>query len=866
MNGPPIIKEGATQPESARRQAARAFIASADWKVLSVRSGKYDPAENKEAPVLAVWFAKGVHKPLLRDVLELLGRETELTNPVVDSVVQPGKWFHRYAEYRRDGGAGERGDISYTVYRTVGGGADGFATVVENGCATTTTADYRWDQAEIIPAPAREQGFSRQIGGVGKDPVTKLFNYVLTTVEQHTFHDTKKLVSDTKFAKTYSESWSGLRGTKDAPVDDEGTAVNVPNPGSQADGTLIQTNWSHDDRFCTWSVRVITAEAKTGVVSAETCGKDLYTHGHGVSTSAEAAKLGHAPDAVGGLTVKHSSRLREDGKWDNTVDDTRELPVPGAEVSTSVDLYTENASVTGRHLAEEPPEASVEAGVITQVSVSKTPGDRRNIQVSTRTEKNVPGAVVSKSSNLFEDTVESQEKSAAEDPEEPVFGDGVVQRVTTTKTPGDLRDISRAESREKQVDGASVTEEEDLFRARKSHTDRNSAAAAPEPSYGGGVGIGVYVDKTPGGRANIRVNREEEKFVEDASVSDETTIFMKSESTTHQASPNEPPASSAGSGVLVSVQAAKTPLGRKNISIVTRTEQPVEGSGVGDAGDIFKTERNVTNDNVADPGVPDFNPEPNVLVSRTRAKTPGDLRKVSDNTTTFNPVSSSVEAKSGSMQENSISVTDVNQLVVPGEPTGFTGPGNPIISRTTRKTPAGAYDVEVTTDTPGPFLSHVVSSPIPGTDAYEHVVSFINATGADLAGIVASYPMHHISPGYSWNKFALMTGSIKFTPWIGRGGGAEDYIDETNIEEVDVTTLSQGGVWYKRTRTVTFSLKRDQGVSSGLSIYSGALTGSSFQNLGGNWYAFKKVTRIVIKHEEIFDITDSGGVITEATS
>jgi hypothetical protein len=72
--------------------------------------------------------------------------------------------------------------------------------------------------------------------------------------------------------------------------------------------------------------------------------------------------------------------------------------------------------------------------------------------------------------------------------------------------------------------------------------------------------------------------------------------------------------------------------------------------------------------------------------------------------------------------------------------------------------------------------------------------------------------------------------------------------------QVDIVTI--GGVPYIRVTRSTFSIKRDEGVSSGLSAYSGALNGSTFRSLGKDWYFYKKVTNIKINHTAISDITD----------
>ena len=856
MHNFPVSKEGATLPESQRRKSAQAFIASADWKVLSVRAGKYDPTDEEPAPVTAVWFAKGLHKNLIRDVLEILGEQTEVRNPVVDKVVMPGTWYHRFAEYRRDGGAGERGDVSYTVYRTMGGGADGFTKITQNGCTTTTSIQFKWDQPEVENAPDKEQGFDRQIGGVNQDPVTKLFNYYISTVEEHTFHNTSVLTAEDRFSRTYTESWTGLRGTKANPTDDEGNAVSVPSPTGQTAGTTVRAEWSHNDRFCTWAVRVTRAVAKEDVVAAEACSVDQFQHSDSVTTAGQADKLGHAPEPDDGLVTKHSSRLREDGLYDNTVEQDQELAVTEAESASSVDLYKQESSTTARQVATDAPSASAENGVITQVSVSKTRGKRRNINVRVVTENNVPDASVSKSSSIFEDTVEAQEKSAATDPADPVSGDGQTQQVSYSKTPGKLRDISIQTRTEKEVEDASVSSEVDLFYEKHSTLKPNSSGSLPAASSASGTGVSVTAEKTPGGRRNVRVVTEVEKYVPNASVSRQATIFEVDSSVTHRHSSAGAPSASAGNGIIISAQEAKTPHGRRNVTISTKEEKPVTDASVSESGDIFHDSVEQSDANVTDPGPPVTNPSQNVLNTRDRAKTPGGMRRVSNRRVTFKPVTDASVQLSGSWRETSEARSSVNQLTLPSVTTGFTAPGAPIISLQYKKTPANAYDYTKATDTPGPFRYYVVNSLIPGTGLYEYVVTFVNASNTDMATMLALYPGYHIIPSYGWNKFALMEGTIKFTPWLGYGSNPNDFLDETDKEESEVETVTLDGITYKRVTTYTYDLKRDEGVSTGLSAYSGALNRSFFNMLGNDWYFYKKVTDIVITHEEVEDIAE----------
>ena len=119
-----------------------------------------------------------------------------------------------------------------------------------------------------------------------------------------------------------------------------------------------------------------------------------------------------------------------------------------------------------------------------------------------------------------------------------------------------------------------------------------------------------------------------------------------------------------------------------------------------------------------------------------------------------------------------------------------------------------------------------------------------------MNSIVTRYPDHRPVPGYQWNRFGLMQGSIHFVPYINPGGpeGVSEYRLK-GLQEDDITlVMLNDGKWYYRRTTMYYDLVRGQGVRNGRQRYNGALTGSHFHVMSASWFDYKKVTSIKITH------------------
>lgn len=525
----------------ARTQEARSFLKAAQWRVLTMRSTSADKDTEGAVPRFRMRvYAKGCPVHALREVHLLLNADNPLTDPVVDGVVQPGKWWHRGAGWSKDEGAGERGTGTCTLVRDLYDGEIADTQYLEDGCGSRTKVIFYFDTPSVISladiAESGTQGFSVRLGGVSLDRETGLYSYYVTVTESKTLILDEHKVAEDAFRTRYDADYLGLRGTVASPKDSDGDAVAVPEPGVLAAGTLITTQWSRNREDCTLNAQVGKEVAIPVPEAAVSRAKTLYSESESVSAAAASAKLGDAPAPADGVTKRHVSRLRPDEMWDTEVSWDQELPVASASVRKSATVFGKAQTVVDRHQDTLPPEPSAGSGIRVETFTERTPGALRNNTVSTETELPYEEAQVSEKRTLF-------------------------SRVLTK--------IAKSVSR---------------------------GAAAPAAS--GGTGISSSASVTPGGRNDLTEVTEEELPVPNARVSRSATVFQTEETVTHVHSAGSAPAASAGGGVIVSADESLNPLGSKNIGVSTRTELPVEGSQVQESMTVFGREVSTTSHNV----------------------------------------------------------------------------------------------------------------------------------------------------------------------------------------------------------------------------------------------------------------------------
>lgn len=854
----------------ARRKMADRWLATVQWSLLSMRGGRAVAAQDDVSRVTLRVFAKGCPSRCYREVLQILGERASETDFLVEQTVQPGDWYHKSAWWMKDSQSQKTGDSTVTLFRELSDGPVTETNVVDDGCGSRTEIRYVWDAAVVEPLSGithyGDQGFSVKVGGMTRDPDTGLYSYYVAVTERKTKYISADgvtpagaglLSGEDAFSTSYDASWLGLRGAPGAYEDSSGAGVSIWDPAVQALGETLSVQVSRNLEDCSYDARGSRRAAKPNVVSAEGCGKTIFAEQDSENTSGAPVKLGHTPEPVGGVSWQYQSKLRADRLWDVSKDKTVERPVAEAQSSRDLSIYKAVDSVTDRSQSVEPAPASAANGVIRRVSKDKTPGGLKNVRVVTETELPVANARVSKSADVFGSTLSKTHRHQAAMPADPVAGGGVTRENSGELSEGGLVNVAESSRTENFVPAAAVSEQRTLFRRSKRTTDKASPAARAPAAASGGLGVATSESTTPGGRKDLVVDEDEELFVGGATVGDQVSIFERIHSYTDANSRDAAPAASAAGGFIRNATASTNPLGSKNIQVNERTELPVSNAAVGESGDLFHDALEATHRHQADPGPGgQGNTAPGVLKSRSRSKTPGGLVDVSDRTQTFKPVAEAAKSVSGSLESVRESVSARNQPAVPAVATGYTAPGAPIRSLQWQKTAAGLIDHEIGTDTPGPYREYTITSQIViGPSVFnEHVVNFINASDAQVSAIVARYSGYHAVPGYGWNRFGLMSGQIRFTPWNLRFADDAELIDETGLTETTQHLVEIDGVTYCRVFTITFDFKRDWGVHGGTVAYSDTplpMAGSSFRFLGNDKFEYKKVTNISVSQTAV---------------
>ena len=290
-------------------------------------------------------------------------------------------------------------------------------------------------------------------------------------------------------------------------------------------------------------------------------------------------------------------------------------------------------------------------------------------------------------------------------------GDGVTVDIQKQKNDDCTTDVTIENATEQAVAGASVAVAEDAFGTRTTTVDRGQTVAAESSAALGGE---TRAEKTPGGRFTNTTQTYVPKTVEGA-VTEETATLYESESTVTDRntdasadapdgaapeSPVSPESPETSPGTITRVREQLTPEGKIDRVTVTRKELPVsDAEKVTAQGALSKTVR-VTHRNQAEAKVPKLvgtgDPAQGTVRRATVAKTPGDLRDVTVETTTSTAVA---EGRAGgscdtTLFEHRHAKVARNQKTAPAEAT--TAGGGKTYRVSSRLNEDGTFDTEST--------------------------------------------------------------------------------------------------------------------------------------------------------------------------
>lgn len=436
------------------------------------------------------------------------------------------------------------------------GQGDG-AYLIENGCAYKVSHTFFFNQpnpptdADMAGKYKSTSGVSYQVGSLGVNPDTGLWNYVIekrervqqdiakyTTAktifeqqEEEVHHGVKKdkvestgkkagvnngVITRRKLSKN-GDCTTDVHNTYETEIEVKGASesVTVTRTGS----TIETTNRNVASPLATKNLKVGESVTNTKTPGgkwntvyrkhvknalnwiAEACTKTIFSHSHSKTTNqSEDPGFTHTEEAANGVIVKKSVRAENDGSFTITEDVEEEQTVNNAAVSKRVTLGGTEVREEHRNLKEEPNAADLKVGE--SLTVSKTPGGLWNAVKTKFVAKAIDKIRESCSQNLFSHT-HSSTKIVTEDPgfSHAMFtANGVVTRVEVTKNENGTWTMTTSTEEEKSVPSASVSVQKTLHGTIR----REEARGQRSPLSEGGLSLGESVTntKTPNGLYN----------------------------------------------------------------------------------------------------------------------------------------------------------------------------------------------------------------------------------------------------------------------------------------------------------------------------------------------------------------------------
>lgn len=320
-------------------------------------------------------------------------------------------------------------------------------------------------------------------------------------------------------------------------------------------------------------------------------------------------------------------------------------------------------------------------------------------------------------------------------------------------------ETGKTQHQERKVEQASVSSSATVFGSRSTRLDRSTDAIPPVASAGGGVGISVGVEKTPGVLRNINVQTETELPFPDVVVTVQKDLFgTRTEHRDHSMTA-APPDPVVGAGVSGSSSSQVRPLGGIDGTRSTNQENRVPDAQVVIQDDLFNRVEHRTVRSDSDVSDPEAAFGGGQIISGEKARTPGDLAHRTRTLRIEKPVAGAQVSVDATIYTRTRRVVDVGQ--VPAEPVATAGAGV-LISKSSRLSPAG--NASLGTDTreelpvPTSSLRTVITPWLRRrTTTDTQMMEPFLAPDYDYGTIE-----HQISPGgrYNRSKSSIVPGSI----------------------------------------------------------------------------------------------------------
>lgn len=618
-----------------------------------------------------------------------------------------------------------------------------------------------------------------------------------------------------------------------------------------------------------------------------------------------------AASASGGVIISKRGEKTPGGLLDVSTETKTELPVTAASVSATKTAFDSRATQVDRSQPVST-DLSVPAaanGVVTTKSAQTTPGALKDVTTETKTEIPVTDAVVDQSATIFEASElridRSQPLSTSLTPL-PASG-GVVQSKRGAKTEGLLLDVTTSTKTELPVSDATKSQTKTVFGQKDGVLDRAQplSTSLVAPAAAGGVVVSKRGNKTDGGLLDVQTDTDTEIPVTDAVIRNQATIYATKESTTDKSQPLDTPlTASAGGGTIIERSGSKTPGGLLDVQEETTVELPVSNASVSGSKTLFSESAQVVDQNQpADTSLTVPDASGGVVTKKSGRKTPGNLLDVTTETDTEKEVDSATVTKRLTAFRSSVDTENRGKANPAADPSV---PGQSVANS---KTPGALYVQKISTDTPVEVADAGTSKTIdafsvrtatskanqtakeaepatqtPGTiervsnrlndlaawdtdktldvatyrtwttiivdpTGVETTTEYRNATTAQKdAAIAASSIIVRKNGRFKLNAHLLYDGHITTHDSTGFTWGF--LIQDKTFTRAHIDRRE--GKTYLVTYRYTYDERKNMGVRNGRELYAGAKSGSEFSDLAGDWYYYRKVTKVEYNEQEIY--------------
>lgn len=381
------------------------WYANADWRSFQRTEYPYQYAED-----VVIRYIDLTDPRDLEAKVTYLSALTGITTLKVNGETVVGTWNTHFARYEPVNPNDDRNYVIRLYHALIPAGlttGDGVY-VTENNCTYKTSLTFYWRQAALMnPVTAGTSGVTYRITGINRDRFTGLYDYILEKREQITTYVAEHVVGDTQFDVTYEQKFVGVRktaeGTDAYTKDNAGNVITALYPMTNVQGTTYTQDITKNEN-CTADITQRKTVAKTNVELSVQRSRTAFSDTETKVTRNATVAVNAYVAITGGVITVQSSKLNDDGTFDNT--ETTKTAIPSdAIVTRERTAFSEFVSITLRNQAAAVNAfVNVTGGIITRRTSNKNEDGTYDNTEETRTAIALE-AVVTRSQTIFSQVV-----------------------------------------------------------------------------------------------------------------------------------------------------------------------------------------------------------------------------------------------------------------------------------------------------------------------------------------------------------------------------------------------------------------------------------------------------------------------------